>query len=136
MATTRLISKPTARAGGRKARVRRRIPLDDDGLTTAQLRELRPRMADLENPVRYLIEGGFGPRFALYYKVTDDVYALNDPAHATLFKRRNAALAVQKLLGPGTRIIRCTTRRQKGRLIPVLTSSKRRTKRRIKLGRT
>ena len=136
MATTRLISKPTARAGGRKARVRRRIPPDDDDLTMAQRSELRRCMADLKNPVRYLIEGGFGPRFALYYNVTDDMYAMNDPAHGTLFKRRNAAQAVQKLLGPGTRIIRCTTRRRQGRLIPVLTSWKRRTKRRIKLGRT
>jgi hypothetical protein len=83
-------------------------------------------MADLKNPVRYIIEGGFGPRFALYYDVTDDLYAVNDPAHATLFKRRSAALAIQKLLGAGTRVIRCTSRRQAGRRIPILTPRKRR----------
>ena len=98
---------------------------DDFDLTKAQLRELRRRIADADDPVRYVIEGGFGPRFRLYYNVTDDVYAMNNPAGATLFKRRKAAVAVQKLLSGGKRIIRCTTRRRKGQLIPVLPSQKR-----------
>lgn len=74
--------------------------------------------------MRYLIEGGFGPKFRLYYNVTDDVYAMNNPAGATLFKRRKAAVAVQQLLGGGKRIIRCTTRRRKGEVIPVLPKRK------------
>ena len=93
---------------------------DDFDLTKAQLRELRRRIADADDPVRYVIEGGFGPRFRLYYNVTDDVYAMNNPAGATLFKRRKAAVAVQKLLSGGKRIVRCTTRRRKGELIPIV----------------
>lgn len=97
---------------------------DDFSLTKAQLRELRRRIADADDPVRYLIEGGFGPKFRLYYNVTDDVYAMNNPAGATLFKRRKAAVAVQQVLGGGKRIIRCTTRRRKGEVIPVLPKRK------------
>lgn len=101
---------------------------DDFSLTKAQLRELDRRVADMKNPVRYLIESRFSPKFRLFYNVSDDVYAMNNPADATLFKRRKAALAVQKLLGGGTRIIRCTTRRRNGQVIPVLPSRKRPTK--------
>lgn len=97
---------------------------DDFHLSKTQLRELDRRIADSKDPVRYLIEGGFGPKFRLYYNVTDDVYAMNNPAGATLFKRRKAALAVQKLLGARTRLLRCTTRRRMGQLIPVLPMKK------------
>jgi hypothetical protein len=98
---------------------------NDFSLTKAQLRELDRRLADMKDPVRYLIESSFTPRFRLFYNVTDDVYAMNNPADATLFKRRKTALAVQKLLGGWTRIIRCTTRRRKGQVIPVLPLRKR-----------
>lgn len=98
---------------------------DDFSLTKAQLRELDRRIADSNNPVRYLIEGGFGPKFRLYYNLTDDVYAMNNPAGGTLFKRRKAALAVQKLLGGRKRIVRCTTRRRKGQLVPILPPGER-----------
>ena len=98
---------------------------DDFVLTKAQLRELDRRVADMKDPVRYLIESRFSPRFRLFYNVSNDVYAMNNPADATLFKRRKAALAVQKLLGGGTQIIRCTTRRRKDQVIPVLSSPKR-----------
>lgn len=104
----------------RIARANESDPDDDFSLTKTQLRELKRRIADSEDPVRYLIEGGFGPRFRLYYNVTDDVYAMNNPAGGTLFKRRKTAVAVQKLLNGGKRIVRCTTRRRKGELIPIL----------------
>lgn len=97
---------------------------EDFLLTKAQLRELDRRLADARDPVRYLIESRFTPKFRLFYNVSDDVYAMNSPAGATLFKRRQAALAVQRLLGGGTRIIRCTTRRRNGQVIPVLPSLK------------
>lgn len=92
---------------------------DDFVLTKAQLRELDRRVTDMKDTVRYLIESRF-PKFRLFYNVSDDVYAMNNPGGATLFKRRKAALAVQRLLGDGTRIIRCTTRRLKGQVTPVL----------------
>lgn len=103
--------------------------LDDEPLSRAEVRELRRRTIDLHDPTRYLLVSQFGPRFALYYNVTDDVYAMNDPAHATLFKRRATALAVRRLLGRGIRIVRCTTRRRKGLRVPVLdTGSQQRKK--------
>ena len=126
-----MLKKPARKAQTQKRKTSRRIvvkkqndPDDDFLITKAQLRELDRRIADADDPVRYLIEGGFGPRFRLYYNVTDDVYAMNNPAGATLFKRRRTAVAVQKLLTGGKRIIRCTTRRRKGELIPVLPSLK------------
>jgi len=110
----------------RKVKAGRTISDDDAPLSEAQIRELRRRLADLNDPVRYLIVADMGPRFALYYNVADDVYAMNDPAHATLFKRRAAALAVRRLLGRGTRVIQCTARRRKGLRVPVLHAKSRR----------
>ncbi len=124
----RTIQLRKAKSGKRSPRAKERVADDDFELTKAQLRELDRRIADAKDPVRYLIEGGFGPTFRLYYNVTDDVYVMNEPAHGTLFKRRQAAVAVQKLLGEGKRVIRCTTRRRKGQLIPVLPSRKRTTR--------
>ena len=93
---------------------------EDFELSKAQRRELKRRIADYEDPTRYLIESRIGKTFVSYYNVTDDVYAWKNAVHATLFKRRKAALAIQKLLGRGTRVISCTTRRRKGQLIPVI----------------
>jgi len=118
-------TQPRKPKGKRNLRAKESVDDDDFELTTAQLHELDRRIADTRDPVRYLIEGGFGPKFRLYYNVTDDVYVMNDPAHGTLFKRRKAAVAVQKLLGGGKCIVRCTTRRREGQLIPVLPSRKR-----------
>jgi len=66
----------------------------------------------------------FGPRFALYYNVSDDVYAMNDPGGGTLFKRRAAAVAVKRLLGARVRVIRCNTKRGKAP-VPVLLAKPR-----------
>jgi hypothetical protein len=76
------------KSGKRNPRAKESAADDDFELTKAQLRELDRRIADAKDPVRYLIEGGFGPKFRLYYNVTDDVYVMNNPAHGTLFKRR------------------------------------------------
>lgn len=89
-------------------------------LTQAQVRELRRRAADLDNPVRYLLVSQFRPRFALYYNVSDDVYAMNDPRSATLFKRRRAALAVKQLLGPNIQVLHCTSKLANGVRVPIL----------------
>ncbi len=73
-------------------------PVDEE-LTPAQISELRRRRADLDDATRYILVSQMAPRFALYYDVSEDVYVMNDPNGATLFKRRNAAVAIKKLLG-------------------------------------
>jgi hypothetical protein len=109
-----------------------REDLDEEPLSRAQVRELRRRAADLDDPTRYLLVSRFGRRFELYYNVSDDVYAMNNPRGATLFKRRKAALAVKDLLGPGIQVIRCTTRREKGTRVPVFKKGPQRPKKRAK----
>jgi hypothetical protein len=93
---------------------------DDEPLTQAQVRELRRRAADSDNPARYVLVSRFGPRFALYYNVSDDAYAMNDPRSATLSKRRRAALAVKQLLEPSIQVLHCTTKLDNGVRVPIL----------------
>ena len=81
-------------------------------------------MADLDDVTRYLLVSQMGPRFALYYNVSDDVYAMNDPRGATLFKRLKAALAVKALLGGSIRILRCKSRRVNGVRVPMLGTTR------------
>jgi hypothetical protein len=102
------------------------------------MRELQKRVADLEDPTRYLVVTGFGPRFVLYYNVCDDVYAMNEPSGGTLFKRRAAALAIKRLLGRKVRVVRCTTKRRRGIRVPVLPAKRksRNTRRRRGAGAT
>lgn len=76
-------------------------------LTPAQTRELLRRVADSKDPRRYLIISRMlpGARFVLYYNVSDDVYAWNEPGAGTLFKRRKAAELIQRTLGRGNEIL-------------------------------
>lgn len=107
------------RAAGHQCRPTRPEPAqdgDDWPLTKAQIRELNRRLADSRDRTRYLLASVFGPKFALYYSVSEDTYGMNDPRHATLFKRRAAALAIRRLLGSGVRVLRCRVDRL-GRLV-------------------
>jgi len=92
----------------------------DDELTPAQIAELRRRVVDLDDVTRYLLVSQLAPRFALYYNVSDDVYVMNDPQGATLFKRHKTALAVKALLGGSIRILRCKSKRLNGVRVPML----------------
>jgi hypothetical protein len=86
-----------------RKRGRRSIEVPDQPvapLTKSQIRRLDAQLADMRDRTRYLLVSRFGPRFALYYNVSENVYTHNDPAGATLFKRRQAAAAIRKLLGP------------------------------------
>ena len=58
------------------------------------------------------------------YNVSDDVYAMNDPQGATLFKRLKVALAVKALLGGSIRILRCKSRRVDGVCVPMLATTR------------
>jgi len=111
-------------AGSDRAKYRKHDAVCED-LTPAQIRELRRRMADLDDATRYVLVSQMGPRFALYYNVSDDVYVMNDPRGATLFKRRKAALAVKALLGRSIRILRCKSKQVNGVQVPVLSTTRR-----------
>ncbi|MHC4431856.1 MAG: hypothetical protein ACYTBS_08455 [Planctomycetota bacterium] len=91
-------------------------------LTPAQIREIKRRLADADDPIRYLLVSQMGPRFSLYYNVSDDTYVMNDPSAATLFKRRKVAESVKETLGRRIRVVRCRTRRRHGARVPVLAS--------------
>jgi hypothetical protein len=93
---------------------------DDPPLTSSQMREIRRRVADLNNPVRYILASRMTPRFILYYDVTDGTYVLNNPQEATLFKRRDAAESVKRVLGGRMRVVTCKTKRLNGRRVLIL----------------
>ena len=104
---------------------------DDAPLTRTQMRELDRLAKDSRDRTRYLLISSFNPRFALYYNVSEDTYGMNEPIHATLFKRRAAALAVKRLLGSGMEIVSGRVDRR-GRLVlnsvAVQTRKRRRTR--------
>jgi len=89
---------------------------DDAPLTRPQMRELDRLAKDSRDRTRYLLISSFSPRLALYYNVSEDTYGMNEPIHATLFKRRATALAVKRLLGSGEKIVPCRVD-QRGRLV-------------------
>jgi hypothetical protein len=86
---------------------------DFEPLSPAQIRELERRVRDSRDPIRYMLVSEFSRRFILYYNVSDDVYAMNDPAGGTLFKRLKTAQSVKKFLGKSTSIVKFTTKRGK-----------------------
>ena len=61
----------------------------------------------LEERTRHLIISRLlpGSRFVLYYNVSDDVYAMDNPEGGTLFKLGKAAELIRKSLGRGNEII-------------------------------
>jgi len=94
----------------------RESELDVAPLTRAQIRELDRRVRDAKDRTRFLLASVMGHRFVLYYNVSEDNYAHNDPRYATLFKRRAAAEAVRQQLGAHIQLIRCRAN-AKGQLI-------------------
>jgi hypothetical protein len=77
-------------------------------LTAAERRELARRIQDADDPRRYLLVSATLPWFSLYYEIQEDAWLIDDPARATLFKRRAAALAIRDLMKPGVFVVPCT----------------------------
>jgi hypothetical protein len=63
-------------------------------LTKRQVAELQRRVADMDDPMRYVIVSSFLPNFSLFYCPADGVFAMNEIPEAALFKRKSEALAV------------------------------------------
>lgn len=107
--------------------VKRRHRRTNDVGTEADLspewrRELRRRLADSENPVRYVVfsdVGGFA-RWRLWLDVSDDGYGMA-LEQATLFKREHVARAVAKAYSVGRlhdlRVAKITTKGGKRRIL-------------------
>jgi hypothetical protein len=82
-------------------------------LSKSQVRELRRRVCDLEDRTRYLLVSVFTSRMALYYNVSNDTFGMNDPSLGTLFKRRAAAVAIQRVLRTGIQVVKCRADRHR-----------------------
>ena len=83
---------------------------DEEPLSKAELRELKRRVRDLDDPIRHMLVSEFSRNFILYYNVSSDTFVMNEPAGATLFKRLRAARAIKRVLGRGISIVKYTTR--------------------------
>jgi hypothetical protein len=100
---------------------RSRLPEDDEPLSPALIRKLTKQVKDLRDPTRYLIVSALGPRFLLYYSVSDDTYGMNDFSRATQFKRPEIARAVMASLGGGQVLMKVRLKKAGGlvRLTPL-----------------
>ncbi len=85
-------------------------------MTRAEVRELERRVKDLEDRTRYLLVSQIGTKVVLYYNVSEDTYSWDDPKDATLFKRREAALKIQSMLGTKIKIVKCRVNKR-GQLV-------------------
>ena len=94
------------------SRAKASAPEEPPPLTRSQVRELKRRVRDVEDRTRYLLVSVFTEKHALYYDVSDDVFAMDAPSSGTLFKRRSAALAIQTLLRSHVEIVRCRVNRR------------------------
>ena len=93
-------------AVSRKTAARMAKETEDDDfppLTKAQIAELKRRVAEMDDPTRYLVVSAFSNRFALYYDVESNCYTHNRPEGATAFKSLDVAKAVLKALSEGRR---------------------------------
>lgn len=104
-----------------KYRVGSHVALQQDSaepppLTRTQIRELNRRVRDSMDRTRYLLATALTMGHALFYNVSDDVFAMDDPTQGTLFKRREVAMAVKALLTGRAEILQCRVT-SRGRLI-------------------
>ena len=95
---------------------------DDDPweMSPREVKELRRRVADLKDKTRYMLVVPFLPGSMMYYDVSTDCYAWNNPAGGTLFKRKKAAEAIRRLLGSGVVVVECSLARRNGVDVPIL----------------
>ena len=97
-----------------KRRPNRAVSSDNipEPLSKSQIRELKRRIRDSDDRTRYLLVSAFTRRFVLYYNVSDDTFAMNNPSLGTLFKRKAAAIAIQHLMRTSIEVVRCRVDRR------------------------
>ena len=83
---------------------------DEPPLSREWKKEIARRVKDFDDPLRYMLVSEFTRKFILYYNVTSDSFAVNDPTLGTLFKRRQAAESIKKLLGRGVAVVKFTAK--------------------------
>lgn len=103
MAIKRDKSFPKLRAAGFR-------DCEDEPLSKEWIKEIKRRVREAEDPIRYLIASEFSRRFVLYYNVPSDSFVMNSPEHGTQFKRREMAERVKRLLGKHHTLVKFTTK--------------------------
>src|SRR3990172_7186680 len=98
--------------------VRNRLKIDDDfpPLTNTQIKEIKRRKEDYDDRTRYLLASVYNSNFVLHYNISDEVYILNRPEQATLFKRRNTAQLIRSNTKNRLQILSCQVSRS-GKLV-------------------
>lgn len=106
----------------KKQQTKNNLTEDDDELSPEFLKELRRRIADTNDPVRYVIYSdmtGSGT-WRLWLDVSSDTYGMSIN-QATLFKRKPVAQAVAKANSSGRkgrlRIAKITTKNGKRKVL-------------------
>lgn len=124
-----------------KKRNTKEIPGDVEELSPEWNRELKRRVADLNNPLRYVVYSDIGGkgRWRLWLDVSSDGYGMSID-QATMFKREPVARSVAKAYSKGRRndllIAKITTKNGKRRVLKYekpkrrMSDSSRRSKRR------
>lgn len=83
---------------------------EDLSISPKWVKEIKRRVREAENPIRYIIISALSRRFVSYYNVSTDTFAVNNPEHGTLFKRQEVAACAAEILGPGYAVVKFTTR--------------------------
>jgi hypothetical protein len=83
---------------------------DDTSLSPEWIKEINRRVRDSRDPVRYMLVSEFSRKFILYYDVSTDTFAMNNPSRGTLFKRREVVESVKDHLGQGIALVKFTVK--------------------------
>ena len=76
---------------------------DDEPLTKREIRELKKRLDDSNDPTRYVIVSPMLRNWCFFYQPSDGVYLPNRIEPECLFKRKAEAQAVAKVLNGSKR---------------------------------
>lgn len=107
----------------KKTKLIEEVPEDEvDDLTPEEIQELKRRMADFKNPVRYVVYSQMLPkrRWLLFLDISSDTYC-DQLDTATLFKQKHVAHAIVKVYSEGRKkdllVAKITTKGDKRRVL-------------------